>query len=228
MATMKRTYPGGKAGNGVYQTIINLMPPHKTYIETHLGGGAILKKKRPASRNIGIDLDPEVISSWRGHRDPNLEIYNTDSVSFLKSYPFSGEELVYCDPPYLQETRKTGKIYRFEYTQAQHIRLLECIRQLNCMVLISGYPSSLYDEYLEGWNRIAFQAQTRGGVPATEHVWFNYKEPLELHDTRFLGKNYRERERIKKKAARWVKRFQGLPVLEKQAIIRELKEGGVL
>ena len=35
------TYPGGKGGNGFYQKIINLIPPHDVYIETHLGGGAI-------------------------------------------------------------------------------------------------------------------------------------------------------------------------------------------
>jgi len=51
-------YPGGKGGAGVYQTIINNIPPHDTYIETHLGGGNILERKRPAARSVGIDLDP--------------------------------------------------------------------------------------------------------------------------------------------------------------------------
>ena len=36
------TYPGGKSGSGVYQQLINLMPPHKIYIEAFLGGGAIM------------------------------------------------------------------------------------------------------------------------------------------------------------------------------------------
>ncbi|MCZ4283118.1 hypothetical protein O4H49_20200 [Kiloniella laminariae] len=30
------SYPGGKGGAGVYQKIINIMPPHKTYIEGFL------------------------------------------------------------------------------------------------------------------------------------------------------------------------------------------------
>lgn len=42
------TYPGGKAAAGVYQRIINLMPPHSLYIEPFLGGGAIMKLKKPA------------------------------------------------------------------------------------------------------------------------------------------------------------------------------------
>nr|QGW60552.1 upf31.0 [bacterium] len=57
-------YPGGKGGAGVYQTIINNIPPHDTYIETHLGGGNILERKRPAARSIGIDIDREVIQAW--------------------------------------------------------------------------------------------------------------------------------------------------------------------
>nr|AFR43996.1 Upf31.0 major outer membrane lipoprotein [uncultured bacterium] len=58
-------YPGGKGGAGVYQTIINNIPPHDTYIETHLGGGNILERKRPAARSIGIDIDREVIQAWQ-------------------------------------------------------------------------------------------------------------------------------------------------------------------
>ena len=54
-------YPGGKNGSGVYQTIINLMPPHEVYIEPFLGAGAVMRLKRPAARNIGIDLDPEAL-----------------------------------------------------------------------------------------------------------------------------------------------------------------------
>src|SRR5579883_3303215 len=50
-------YPGGKAGDGVFQRIINLMPPHQVYIEPFFGGGAIMRLKRPARVNIGIDRD---------------------------------------------------------------------------------------------------------------------------------------------------------------------------
>ena len=52
---MKENYLGAKGGSGVYQTIINLMPPHKVYVEAFLGTGTIMKKKAPAEFNIGID-----------------------------------------------------------------------------------------------------------------------------------------------------------------------------
>ena len=41
-------YFGSKATSGLCQPIIALMPPHDTYIESHLGGGAIMKRKPPA------------------------------------------------------------------------------------------------------------------------------------------------------------------------------------
>lgn len=61
--TMSITYPGGKGGPGVYQTLISQMPPHTAYIETHLGGGAILRHKRPALLNVGIDLSGEALQA---------------------------------------------------------------------------------------------------------------------------------------------------------------------
>ena len=63
-------YPGGKNGAGVYQTIINLMPPHDVYIEPFLGGGAIMRQKRPALLNIGVDLDPSTIARFNDDAGP--------------------------------------------------------------------------------------------------------------------------------------------------------------
>src|SRR5579883_1311551 len=62
-------YPGGKNGAGVYQQIINRMPPHSVYIEPFLGGGAIMRLKRPAALNIGIDRDPRVIAHFCSSSD---------------------------------------------------------------------------------------------------------------------------------------------------------------
>lgn len=51
-------YPGGKGGAGVYQTIINNIPPHDTYIETHLGGGNILSASGPLPAASASTLIP--------------------------------------------------------------------------------------------------------------------------------------------------------------------------
>jgi len=214
-------FPGGKGGT--YQKYINLMPPHEVYIESHLGGGAIMRYKKRAQRNIGVEIDPEIIELWNNRNQTNLELIHGDSISFLKSYIFTGKELVYCDPPYLRETRKKYyPLYKYEYTLSQHIELLEIIKSLPCMVMISGYESQLYKESLKGWHTHYFQAKTHHGM-ATEWIWMNYSKPVQLHDYQYLGDNFREREKIKLKLKRWTTRFKSMPAIERQALLSSLQ-----
>ena len=190
-------YPGGKGGAGVYQTIINNIPPHDTYIETHLGGGNILERKRPAARSIGIDIDREVIQAWQQLDVDGLELHCGDAVAWLEGHAFTGREFVYVDPPYVMDSRRGGKLYRHEYDNADHVRLLDVLAGLPCAVMVSGYDSPIYDSSpLATWRTIEFNAMTRGGI-AIERLWMNYPEPAALHDLRYLGSNFRERERIK-------------------------------
>lgn len=256
-------YPGGKNGSGVFQTIINLMPPHPVYIEAFLGGGAILRLKRPAALSIGLDLDSAVIArmrdaaggiarngdavpivknvgagSYRQKRRagpaPHVKSGDTgdrakfrflrkDALEFLRSYKFTGDELVYCDPPYIHSTRTRCDLYQFEMSDAQHVELLRIIRALPCRVMISGYWTKLYAEKLAGWNSTTFQAVTRSGRVATEWLWFNFPVPVALHDYRYLGNNFRERERIKRKKLRWANRLSTMPVLERRALMAVLE-----
>jgi len=58
--------------------------------------------------------------------------------------------LYYADPPYLPETRKGGN-YRHETTKADHVALLELLTTCKGMVILSGYDSPLYQDYLADW-----------------------------------------------------------------------------
>jgi DNA adenine methylase len=219
------SYPGGKSGSGIYQTIINQMPPHRIYVEAFLGGGAILRTKRPASSSIGIDSDGDVITAFPGDAAPALTLVCGDAISYLAEQALSLDTLVYCDPPYLMETRRQKRqIYRCELERFQHEQLLEVIQRLNCMVMISGYYSDLYAQALADWRSIHFQARTRGGRMATEWLWMNFPPPLELHDYRYLGRNFRERERIKRKQRRWKNRLEVMPDLERYAMLSVIQD----
>ena len=44
-------------------------------------------------------------------------------------------ELVYSDPPYVQSTRRSGRRYRFDYTDAEHVVLLGILKSLPCQVM---------------------------------------------------------------------------------------------
>ena len=208
-------YFGSKATSGLCQPIIALMPPHDTYIETHLGGGAIMKRKPPALNNIGIDIDPRPLADFDcGYP---VQRVNRCAHQFLAKYDYRGYELIYSDPPYLKYTRTSGRRYRFDYEEQDHIELLELLKTLPCNVMLSGYPSSLYDELLEEWRSLELQVMNQGGV-RTEKLWFNFT-PDRVHWASYAGKNFTDRQRIKRKAANWGKRYQALPRGERLAVL---------
>lgn len=190
------SYPGGK-GN-VFQHIINVLPKHRTYIETHLGGGAVMRQKKAAARSIGVDIDPLVIAEWKSKRPDCCELVCTDAVQFIRAFPFSGDEVLYADPPYWPSTRRRGRVYRHEYTEHQHFELLNELKKLPCAVLLSGYQNEAYENALAGWRSITFFAPTHKGL-REETLWFNYSLTQDLHDFSFLGSNYREREAIRRR-----------------------------
>lgn len=90
--------------------------------------------------------------------------------------------------------------------------------------LVSGYGNAIYDgSPLASWRTIEFNAMTRGGI-AIERLWMNYSAPAALHDLRYFGSNFRARERIKRKKARWQAKLAKLDTLERAAIMECLRE----
>lgn len=213
------SYPGGKGGSGVAQSIINQQPPHRVYIEPFLGAGAVMRAKRPAETNIGIDLDSAVTARFSDGRQPWVTIIHGDAIRWLQSHPPTADTLIYADPPYPMESRKHARpLYDCEMTDSQHVRLLETLLNLPCMVQISTYPNALYAKLLDDWRLYTFQGWSRGG-PQTEHLYMNYGPPQALHDYRFLGADFRERERIQRKTKRWTARIAALLPLERLALM---------
>ena len=133
---------------------------------------------------------------------------------------------IYLDPPYLFSSRSgTKNIYKQEFgTDDEHRDLLVLLRTFPSRIAISGYGTSLYDELLHDWRHITFTTTKRSGERATEWLWMNYPEPTALHDYRYLGQNFRERERIKRKKQRWTERLRRLPALERYALLSALDE----
>lgn len=208
-------YPGGKGK--CFQHIINVLPEHTTYIETHLGGGAVLRNKAPAIESIAIDIDPNVIAWWRRHYPTLATFIAGDALAILRSYPFTGSEVVYCDPPYLPSTRKRSRVYTNDLTEGDHIELLSTLKRLRCRVAISGYPSQLYETELRGWNELRFSAKAHDGIRA-ESLWINYAIPDALHDTRFLGANFRKRQDVRRRMNRLQNRISRLSKQEQYAL----------
>jgi len=207
-------YPGGKGKT--YQHVINLMPPHRVYIETHVGGGAVLRHKLPAARSIAIDADDRVIAHWRAMALPGVELVHGRAEDFLARHAFEGDELVYVDPPYHPETRRQTRIYRHEYGASDHEALLALLARLPCRVIVSGYAHPVYDALLRGWRKTEFRAKTHTDV-RTETLWFNFEPPEILHDSRHRGTTFRERQTNKRRLERLQERIHAMDPVERAA-----------
>jgi hypothetical protein len=107
-----------------------------------------------------------------------------------------------------------------------HERLLDVLRRLPCAVMLSGYWSPLYAQALADWRTDHFPQMTRGGFAIEEWLWMNFPKPLALHDYRYLGSDYREREKLNRRRKRWSARLARMTPLERQALLAALQEVG--
>ena len=88
--------------------------------------------------------------------------------------------LFYIDPPYVQSTRSQKQTrcapsngYRHELDDGGHERLLEILRAVQGKVVLSGYPSEMYDRMLAGWTVVQREAMADGARRRTEVLWLN-------------------------------------------------------
>jgi DNA adenine methylase len=133
---------------------------------------------------------------------------------------------VYLDPPYLLSTRTYQRdLYRHEFkSEEEHAELLEVLLGLPCLVMLSGYRSALYDRALVDWRRVDFPAIDRRGRTRTESLWCNFPEPARLHDSRYWGKNFRERRAFTMVKRRMVARVAKMPAAKRWALLETLED----
>lgn len=111
-------------------------------------------------------------------------IENDDAARVIRRFD-SEAAIIYCDPPYVQETRREGG-YADEMSDRNHEDLLAVLTECAGYVALSGYPNDLYREYLEegnGWSYVDFEhsclANRTSGIAGdidrkrTERLWMN-------------------------------------------------------
>ena len=120
-------------------------------------------------------------------------IENRDGLKVMAQHD-APETLHYVDPPYVHSTRSSRtrttdnrKSYRFELTDEQHRDLAGFLRGLKGMVVLSGYPSALYDELFADWKMIERPAHADGARPRTECLWLNRAAEAALDKARPQG-----------------------------------------
>jgi DNA adenine methylase len=96
------------------------------------------------------------------------------------------DTLIYCDPPYVHETRHEGSrdVYGVEMSEQDHRELAAVLNACQAKVVLSGYPSALYDELYPSWRTITFNianhaAGGRTKVRKQERLWLNWQAPTQ-------------------------------------------------
>ena len=115
---------------------------------------------------------PEIIAD-AANRLKGVQIENRPAIDIIQRFNFDNV-LIYADPPYLLDTRGC-KQYRYEMDEQDHLDLLEALLQHKGPVILSGYPSEMYDRELKGWSRITRKAYNQNADQRTEVLWCNFE-----------------------------------------------------
>jgi DNA adenine methylase len=128
----------------------------------------------------------EQISSWERTKEElprvterfqGVGIRRAPAIEIIREHD-GPETTHYCDPTYLHSTRTAPDIYEFEMTDDDHVELLDVLMGCRGTVVLSGYPSELYDDRLKGWRRLVFDMPNHAGQGKKkqrrqEIIWIN-------------------------------------------------------
>ncbi len=122
-----------------------------------------------------IDQLPEIIERLR-----RVQILSQPAIEAIRRFDHP-DALIYCDPPYVHETRAANSrdVYGVEMTEQEHRELGDVLKRCVSKVVISGYPSPLYEDILGSWRRVEFDianhaAGGRRKSRKREVLWMNW------------------------------------------------------
>ena len=102
-----------------------------------------------------------------------VQIENRPALEVIDRFNYDNV-LMYIDPPYLLGTR-TAKQYKHEMTDGDHEELLKLVLQSKAKIMISGYESDMYNDYLHDWEKSTFMSCAEHHGTRQEVVWMNYR-----------------------------------------------------
>lgn len=147
------------------------MKQHFSWSERERGG-------QPGDVNSWLTMFP--VLSKISSRLQGVQLINSSALTVLQNHEHMADLLVYNDPPYLPETRSSPQAYQDDdLTTDQHEQLLQQLLKMRGKMLISGYFSELYRDYLAGWRCLQREmpnhsGQTKQKQLRTEYLWLNF------------------------------------------------------
>jgi DNA adenine methylase len=229
------SYYGGQNGSGHYQILINHIPKADVYVEAFLGHSGVLNNITldPGSIVYGFDRDARVIKHWtslpkdRFIYGCSYNFVNCDYTAaklILQLYQHK-KVFIHFDPPYRMTSPKK---YLYDIvTDADFTDFLKFVLSIagSCPVMVSHWQDPLFDEYLcgtGGFLHIPFKTMSRRGQ-IDNGIYINYHPAtIDLADKSFVGSNFTDRQRIKRKVERKVKNILSMPDRERQALLESL------
>lgn len=171
----------------------------RVYVRLTQGRSAKLKRSgwrhfvKPAGSSVGM---PAYQAGYvdrmaaAAERLAGVSLESMPALDLIAKYGVDPDVLLYVDPPYLGSTRGYSEDgYRHEMRdEASHRELAAALHVARATVVLSGYPSDLYDlELYPGWDRHTMSTGTGQGANQwgnrTEVLWSN--RPLNLRPTLF-------------------------------------------
>jgi DNA adenine methylase len=105
-------------------------------------------------------------------RMASVLIEHDDAIDVMRRHD-RPDALIFCDPPYLTPEGRGTRIYTHDFSLEDHRTLLAELRDMQSMIVLSGYPSELYANLLPDWERHQRKAMADGGRERTEVAWLN-------------------------------------------------------
>ncbi|WP_338837639.1 DNA adenine methylase [Gordonia polyisoprenivorans] len=115
---------------------------------------------------------PRVLTSYvdrmtaAADRIRTVSLENRPALELIEAYGRHRNTVLYVDPPYLAQTRSVGGAHNYRHEMPrtdQHNELAAALTACRASVVLSGYPSPLYDKLYRGWHRYALDSSTSQG-----------------------------------------------------------------
>ena len=120
----------------------------------------------------------EAARRLRGDTTHLVQIERMDGLQLIARYNHP-DVLMYLDPPYMKNTRKSRRLYSYEMDDSDQEAMLDLILKSKAKIALSGYPNDLYDRRLAGWNTDTALSHTTSAEVVTEQIWMNFDPPNE-------------------------------------------------
>tara|TARA_R110002111_G_scaffold100976_6_gene156531 strand:- start:93568 stop:94341 length:774 start_codon:yes stop_codon:yes gene_type:complete len=118
---------------------------------------------------------PFIIERFR-----TVQILSRPAIEVIQTWD-APDTLIYCDPPYVSSTRHetSRSIYGYEMSDEEHRELASVLKKCESKIVVSGYPSPLYDEVYQDWRVISFDIANHSAGGKTkarkqETLWINW------------------------------------------------------